>query len=74
MGKTGKYATRIAVALATIAATAIPAAPALADDNPCKGDGTTQKCRPACFFYVDVHPGDPANGEAPWVEVGKTFC
>lgn len=54
--------------------TVAPAAPALADPNPCKGSAPGPHCRPACFFEVIVHPGDPASGEAPWVEIRETFC
>ncbi len=52
----------------------LPAGPALADTNPCKGTAPGPHCRPPCFYEVIVHPGDPAAGEAPWVEVRETFC
>ncbi len=52
----------------------MPAAPAMADSNPCKGSAPGPHCRPPCFYEVVVHPGDPANGEAPWVEIRETFC
>jgi hypothetical protein len=51
-----------------------PATPALADNNPCKGQAPGPHCRPPCFYTVVVHPGDPANGVAPWVEIKETFC
>jgi hypothetical protein len=54
--------------------TVLPAAPAVAENNPCKGSAPGPHCRPACFFEVIVHPGDPAAGEAPWVEIRETFC
>lgn len=53
---------------------ALPAAPAAAEDNPCKGTAPGPHCRPPCFYTVDVQPGDPAAGQGPTVEVRETFC
>ncbi|HEX2127580.1 MAG TPA: hypothetical protein VHF58_00005 [Solirubrobacterales bacterium] len=62
------------VVMAALAAVAVPAAPALADNNPCKGTAPGPHCRPPCFYYVYVDEGDPANGIAPTVEIRETFC
>jgi hypothetical protein len=46
----------------------VPASSASADPNPCKGDGTTSKCRPPCELHIDE--GDLQGGVAPsayWV-------
>ncbi|MGH2756374.1 MAG: hypothetical protein ACRDI3_01135 [Actinomycetota bacterium] len=52
----------------------LPGAPAIADPNPCSGSAPGPHCRPLCFYEVVVHPGDPANGVAPSVEIRETFC
>jgi hypothetical protein len=65
---------RFLVAAAVTAGMILPAGPALADDNPCKGQAPGPHCRPPCFYEVEVHPGDPANGEAPTFEIRETFC
>ncbi len=68
MSKMGKFL----IAGAVAAAVAAPAAPAFA--NPCKGSAPGPHCRPPCFYYVYVDPGDPAAGIAPTVEIRETFC
>lgn len=65
---------RTLIVLASAAVAALPAAPAFADDNPCKGTAPGPHCRPACFYEVVVDPGDPANGIGPTVEIRETFC
>lgn len=70
MSKLGKMAIGLAAAVAAV----IPAGPAFADDNPCKGTAPGPHCRPACFYYVYYDAGDPANGVAPTVEIRETFC
>jgi hypothetical protein len=70
MSKVGKFLIGSAVAAAMVA----PAGPAFADPNPCKGSAPGPHCRPPCFYYVYVDPGDPANGIAPTVEIRETFC
>jgi hypothetical protein len=66
MSKLGKAL----VVMASVAAVALPAAPALA--NPCKGSAPGPHCRPPCTFTPRVDPGDPANGIGPtvWIEEG----
>lgn len=58
--------------MASAAVTALPATPALADDNPCKGQAPGPHCRPPCTFTPRVDPGDPLNGVSPmvWIEEG----
>ena len=56
------------------AALALPATPAYADTNPCKGQAPGPHCRPPCTYTVVLHPGDPASGVAPWVEIREGFC
>jgi hypothetical protein len=65
---------KVLIGMAVGAAALAPAAPAFADDNPCKGQAPGPHCRPACFYYVYVDEGDPANGIAPTVELRRTFC
>ena len=60
------------MALASL--TILPAGPAFADTNPCKGSAPGPHCRPACFYTVDVSEGDIENGEAPSVTIRETFC
>jgi hypothetical protein len=69
-----KKLSRFLVGAGVVAGAVLPAGPALADDNPCKGTAPGPHCRPPCFYYVDVDPGDPANGQAPTVTIGETFC
>ena len=65
---------RALMVVAAAAAMALPAGPAFADDNPCKGQAPGPHCRPACFYYVYYDLGDPRNGVAPTVEIRETFC
>ena len=58
-----KRTVRFLSGLALIASFVLPASPAVADNNPCKGDGTPNKCRPPCEANVDE--GDLRNGIAP---------
>ncbi|HEU4480872.1 MAG TPA: hypothetical protein VFS18_03225 [Actinomycetota bacterium] len=61
-----KKAARLLSGAALVAGFVLPAAPAVADDNPCKGDGTTSKCRPPCELRIE--PGDPAAGIGPSID------
>ncbi|MGH3119081.1 MAG: hypothetical protein ACRDQ2_18590 [Gaiellales bacterium] len=65
---------KVLAAAVLTAVTVLPAAPAVAETNPCKGSAPGPHCRPPCFYEVIVHPGDPAAGEAPWIEIRETFC
>jgi hypothetical protein len=60
------------VVVASVAAVALPAAPAFANDNPCKGEAPGPHCRPPCTFTPRVDPGDPTAGIGPtvWIEQG----
>lgn len=60
------------IVAASVAAVALPAAPALADDNPCKGEAPGPHCRPPCTYTPRVDPGDPLAGIGPtvWIEEG----
>lgn len=70
MSKLGKAL----VVMATAAAVALPAAPALADYNPCKGSAPGPHCRPPCGIRPVIEPGDPLSGEAPYVWYEQTGC
>ncbi|MDQ3958137.1 MAG: hypothetical protein M3273_07435 [Actinomycetota bacterium] len=65
---------KIVMCAAAAAAALLPASPAFADYNPCKGQAPGSHCRPACFYEVVVDPGDPANGIGPTIEIRETFC
>ena len=57
---------------AAVAGAAVPMSPALADDNPCKGQAPGPHCRPPCTYTPMYDLGDPANGIGPtvWIEQG----
>ena len=63
---------KLAIGIAAAAVALLPAGPAVADDNPCKGQAPGPHCRPPCTFTPRVDPGDPANGIGPtvWIEQG----
>lgn len=63
---------KLAIGIAAAAVALLPAGPAFADDNPCKGQAPGPHCRPPCTFTPRVDPGDPANGIGPtvWIEQG----
>lgn len=70
MSKLGKTL----IVMASAAVVAVPAAPASADYNPCKGQAPGPHCRPPCTYEVDVDPGDPQNGVLPTVTIGPGSC
>ena len=62
------------VVMASVAAVALPATPAFADDNPCKGQAPGPHCRPPCTFTPRVDPGDPLGGQGPVVYFEQSGC
>lgn len=65
---------RMTLGFAAAAVALVPAGPAFADDNPCKGQAPGPHCRPPCTLRPVVDPGDPANGIAPSVYFVQEGC
>jgi hypothetical protein len=70
MSKLGKAL----VVMASAAAVALPAAPAFADDNPCKGEAPGPHCRPPCTYRPVIDPGDPLAGQGPVIYFEQGGC
>ncbi len=62
------------IAVASAAAVALPAAPAAADYNPCKGEAPGPHCRPPCTTRPVIDTGDPLAGQGPTVYFEQTGC